>query len=131
MSAIGSFFGGLFSKTGKWLKPLWKGAAKKLLASQFNRLQDQIKANIDDDRDASIVRINSLFDGLQKKLVDGLGAICLLPAGMRSMLQEKVQREGDKIQSNIVVMVKQRGPVAVDAAFDGLEARLDEMIESL
>lgn len=128
---MNKLFGGLMAKAGKWLKPLWKGAAKRVLKSQFESLRARVKANIDSDEDASIVRINKLFDGAQKVIIEDMEMIPLLPAGLRAEAQSKVQIEGDKIQANLIVLLKRGGPGLVDKAFDGLESRLDEIIEGL
>ena len=124
-------FKNLLAKLGNWLKPLWKGAAKKILASQFTSLRERIKRNIDDDRDASIMRINTLFDKMQSDIIGGLDRIAFLPQHIRELIKAKVQAEGDRIQEDTVAMVKKRGPVAIDAAFDGIEARLDAMIDAM
>jgi hypothetical protein len=123
------FFASIGAKIAGLLKPLWKGAAKKILAYECSDLRLRAKAMIDEDTDGSIVRVNRVFDGWQNAIINGLNKVPFLPKSMAASLAEKVNEEGDRIQENIVNAIKERGALAVDAAFDGIEAKLNNIID--
>lgn len=114
---------------GRVLSPLWKGAARAILAKESADLRGKVKSLIDDDKDASIVRVNRIFDGWQTGIIRGIRGLTFLPAVLADTIISGVQDEGDKLQSRVVDAIKSKGPPAVDLAFDGLEARLIALID--
>lgn len=122
-------FKSLLGLVGRVLTPLWKGAARLVLSRESADLRGKVKALIDDDKDASIVRVNRIFDGWQTGIIKGLRGLSFLPAAIANTIIDGVQSEGDKLQARVVDAVKSKGPAAVDLAFDGLEARLSALID--
>lgn len=119
----------LFGMLGRVLTPLWKGAAKKLVDAESRNLRVKVKSLIDDDADASVVRVNRIFDGWQTGIIKGLRGLSFLPASIADTVVAAVQDEGDKLQARVVDAIKSKVPAAVDLAFDGLEARLSALID--
>lgn len=122
-------FKSLLGMLGRILSPLWKGAAKKLLASQAASLRVQIEGMIDGDNDASIVRVNRIFDGWQDGIIKSIRGLSFLPASIADTIVEGVEAEGDKLQNALVEGIKSKGPMAVGLAFDGIEAKLHAIID--
>lgn len=120
----------LLAKLTNLLKPLWKGAAKKILHNQVADMKNRVKAMIDDDEDASIKRINRIIDGWQNGIIKRLAALKFMPTSIANTVGDKVQSEGDKLQAKLIEAIKSKGPHAVDMAFDGLEIKLDFLIDA-
>lgn len=122
-------FKGLMSKLAGMFKPLWKSAAKKLMAYELKTLRDHLKAMVDDDRDASIMRVDHIFDMWQDRIVAGINKLSWIPSSISHDLTDKVMDEGDSLQEKLVEMIKTKGPGAIDAAFDGVEAKINALID--
>ncbi len=122
-------FKALLSKLGRVLKPLWKSAAREFLRHEIGELSARAKSMIDEDTDASISRINTVFDRWQAGIIKGLKGLFFLPSSVAEVIAKKVQEEGDEIQSKIVFSVKDMGPKAVDKALEGIEAKINALIE--
>lgn len=116
-------------QVGRLLKPLWKRGAKAVLWTGGDELQRRVRQNVDDDADASIRRVNKLFDGWQDRVIEELHELPLLPKAWAATLAEKVKVEGDQVQAALVASIKTHGPAAVDLAFDGLQDRLARLID--
>ena len=116
-------------QVGSWLKPLWKAGAHLVIVQGGDALQQKIRGAVDEDRDASIKRVNKVFDGWQAGVVKALKGLWFLPAAKRDELARKVQEEGDKLQGNLVRGIKEYGPKAVDRAVDGFQERLAKLVE--
>ena len=121
---------GLLRKLGSMCKPLWKGAAKRLLAYEAGRLRGHVKGIIDGDDDASIMRVNRICDGWQDGIIKGLSKLAFLPASIASDIADKVQDEGDSLQVKLTDAIKAKGPAAIDMAFDALEGKLGALIDA-
>jgi hypothetical protein len=123
-------FKSIMGKIGNLLKPLWKGAAKKILANQAQDLRGRLKSMVDSDEDASLKRVNALFDGWQASVIARVRALSFLPASVADTVASGVQREGDILQGKIVAAIKEKGPHAIDLAFEGIEVKLNALIDA-
>lgn len=120
----------LFGMLGRVLTPFWKGAARALLARESADLQSKVKAMIDDDRDASIVRVNKVFDGWQAGIIKGLRGLSFLPTSTADIIIAAVQVEGDRLQIRVVDGIKDKGSAAIDASFCIIRYRLTSIIDA-
>jgi hypothetical protein len=119
----------LWSWVGHVVTPLWKGAAKRILRSQSRDLRGKVKSLIDDDQDASIKRVNDFFDKRQAEIEAKLRGLQFLPGTLEDRLAESVEENGNAMQEKLIAAIKERGPAAIDALFDGLESKLDAIID--
>ena len=114
---------------GAILKPFWKAGAKIALNEMGARLKTRLVTLIDDDSDASVKAINSAFDGLQEQAIRALNFVKFIPQATREKIAAQVQQVGDRVQGEAVEALKKGGPAALVAALDGLEKRLEEIVD--
>jgi hypothetical protein len=112
----------------KLLKPVATKAATKLVQSEGDRLQREVKqALIQQGPDA----IDRLFDAWQMRLISGLNFIKFMPAWLREGAIKVVQEEGDKLQRRAKDAAISGGPEALDLAFDTAQRVIIERINGL
>lgn len=120
----------LWSRIGALAKPLWKGTVKRLLHSKSRDMRGRVKSLIDDDADASIVRVNKFFDDRQEEIEAALRKLTWLPGSLEDTMASAVEDHGNALQEKLVEAIKGRGAAAIDLAFDGLESKLDAIIDN-
>lgn len=111
----------------KFFKPLWKGALKLVIQKYGDSLQEEVK------RVAKVkgpAEVDSLIDRAQARLAGAISTLPL-PDGIEQKVLKFVKDEGDILQSKIRWAVEQKSDLALDRAFDSMQAFLKAKVDQL
>ena len=111
----------------QWIKPLWKQALKDLIQKEGDNAQVLLVAAVKADGAGSIEKV---IDGWLRSIVAGLSRLPL-PSWARQPIVDMLTRHGQQLKNSLASAVADKGPGAVDIAFDASQAVLISRIDAL
>lgn len=110
-----------------WIKPLWKQGLKDLLQKRGDEAQILLRAAVAADGPAAIERV---VDGWVVGIIDGLEWLPL-PKWAEDKIGVIVANHGATMKASLSAAVTERGPGAIDVAFDSTQAILIAKVDAL
>ena len=109
-----------------WIKPLWKQALKDLLQKEGDQCQVLLRSAVAAEGPGAIERVIDGWLGAVKRGLERLP----LPGWAKEWAIDFLGRHGSELKAKLIA-VAERGPDAIDVAFDAAQAVLISRVDAL